>query len=86
MFVAGATKPEEFENIRKFAPRHFLLVPGVGAQGGSLADVVKYGMNEDIGLLVNASRSIIYASNGEDFADKAGQEAARIQQEMESYL
>ncbi|SDT20945.1 orotidine-5'-phosphate decarboxylase [Mucilaginibacter mallensis] len=86
MYVVGATKSTEFTNIRKFAPDNFLLVPGVGAQGGSLEDVCKYGMNKDCGLLVNASRSIIYASNGEDFADAARAEALKMQQQMEVEL
>lgn len=86
MFVVGATKPEEFKTIRKYAPNHFLLVPGVGAQGGSLKEVVKFGMNQDIGLLINASRSIIYASNQSDFAEKAAAEAIRLQQEMAEYI
>lgn len=86
MFVVGATKTAEFTNIRKFAPDNFLLVPGVGAQGGNLADVCKYGMNKDCGLIVNASRSIIYASNGEDFADAARAEALSIQQQMQVEL
>jgi len=86
MYVVGATKGEGFLTIRKHAPDHFLLVPGVGAQGGSLADVCKYGMNTDCGLIVNASRSIIYASNGTDFADAARAEALKIQQEMETEL
>ena len=86
MYVVGATKSTEFTNIRKFAPDNFLLVPGVGAQGGSLEDVCKYGMNKHCGLLVNASRSIIYASNGEDFADAARAEALKMQQQMELEL
>ncbi|HEX5003398.1 MAG TPA: orotidine-5'-phosphate decarboxylase [Bacteroidia bacterium] len=86
MFVAGATRPEMFKEIRAIVPDHFLLVPGVGAQGGSLTDVCKYGLNSDCGLLVNASRSIIYASNGTDFAAKAGIEAAAMQQEMNAIL
>jgi orotidine-5'-phosphate decarboxylase len=86
MFVVGATRGEAFLNIRKFAPTNFLLVPGVGAQGGSLEDVCKYGMIEDCGLLVNASRSVIYASSGEDFAEAARAEAKAIQSEMEVAL
>ena len=82
MYVVGATKSTEFTNIRKYAPDNFLLVPGVGAQGGNLQEVCKYGMNKDCGLLVNASRSIIYASNGEDFADAARVEALKMQKEM----
>jgi orotidine-5'-phosphate decarboxylase len=86
MYVVGATKAEMLGNIRKIVPDNFLLIPGVGAQGGSLDAVVKYGMNNDCGLLVNASRSIIYASNNTDFAERAGQEAATIQKEMAKYL
>jgi orotidine-5'-phosphate decarboxylase len=86
MFVVGATKAEELALMRKYIPNHFLLVPGVGAQGGSLADVAKYGMNADCGLLINASRSIIYASNGTDFAQKAGEEAKRMADEMKLLL
>jgi orotidine-5'-phosphate decarboxylase len=71
-----------FEDIRKVVPDHFLLVPGVGAQGGSLQEVCKYGMTKDCGLLVNSSRGIIYASNGEDFAEVAAQKAKELQQEM----
>lgn len=82
MFVVGATKSTEFTNIRKYAPDNFLLVPGVGAQGGSLADVCQYGMTKDCGLIVNASRSIIYAGNDENFAEAARAEALKIQQEM----
>lgn len=82
MYVVGATKSTEFTNIRRYAPDNFLLVPGVGAQGGSLEDVCKYGMTKDCGLIVNASRSIIYASNGEDFADAAREEAKKLQQQM----
>jgi orotidine-5'-phosphate decarboxylase len=86
MFVVGATKPQDFLTIRKHAPTHFLLVPGVGAQGGSLAEVVKYGKTADVGLLINASRSIIYASNGFDFAEVAGNEAKILRDEMSFYL
>ncbi len=86
MFVVGATRGEAFLTIRKHAPKHFLLVPGVGVQGGSLADVCKYGMNTDCGLIVNSSRAIIYASNGKDFAEAARVEALKIQQEMETEL
>ena len=86
MYVVGATKSTEFTNIRKFAPDNFLLVPGVGAQGGNLQEVCHYGMTKECGLLVNASRSIIYASNGEDFADAARAEAFKMQQEMEVEL
>jgi orotidine-5'-phosphate decarboxylase len=86
MFVVGATKNHEFVNIRKHAPDHFLLVPGIGAQGGNLADVCEYGMNKDCGLIVNASRSIIYASSGKDFADAARAEALNLQMEMQAEL
>ena len=86
MFVVGATKSTEFTNIRKLAPDNFLLVPGVGAQGGSLAEVCQYGMTKDCGLIVNASRSIIYASKGEDFAEAARSEALKIQQQMQVEL
>jgi orotidine-5'-phosphate decarboxylase len=86
MFVVGATKSTEFINIRKLAPDNFLLVPGVGAQGGSLADVCHYGITKDCGLIVNSSRSIIYASAGEDFAEAARAEALKIQQQMEAEL
>jgi orotidine-5'-phosphate decarboxylase len=86
MYVVGATRAEEFQNIRSLAPNNFLLVPGVGAQGGSLADVCKFGLNSECGLLVNSSRGIIYASNGEDFAEKAREEALKLQQEMEEIL
>jgi orotidine-5'-phosphate decarboxylase len=86
MFVVGATKSTEFIQIRKLAPDNFLLVPGVGAQGGSLSEVCKYGITKDCGLLVNSSRSIIYASNGNDFAEAARAEALKIQQQMQEEL
>ena len=86
MYVVGATQGSMFADIRKIAPNHFLLVPGVGAQGGSLDEVVKYGMNKQCGLLVNSSRQILYASNGTDFAAKAAQEAIQVQQEMAKHL
>jgi len=86
MFVTGATQAHEFENIREIIPHHFLLVPGVGFQGGSLADVSKYGMNNDCGLLVNASRAIIYAGEKENFAEEARAIARQYQAEMETYL
>lgn len=86
MYVVGATQGEMFKDIRKVAPRYFLLVPGVGAQGGSLQEVCKYGMTEDCGLLVNSSRGIIYAGNGEDFADIASQKAKEMQAEMAELL
>lgn len=86
MYVVGATQGKMFEEIRKVAPNSFLLVPGVGAQGGSLEEVVKYGMIEDCGLLVNSSRGIIYASNGEDFAEKAAVEARKLRDQMALFL
>lgn len=86
MYVVGATKAEYLAEIRKIIPNNFLLVPGVGAQGGSLSEVCKFGMNNNIGLLVNASRGIIYASNGSDFAEKAREEAFKIQEEMKTIL
>lgn len=86
MFVCGATKAEKFGDIRKIAPEHFLLVPGVGAQGGSLKEVCRYGMNKDCGLLVNSSRGIIFADKTEDFHKVAGEKARELQQEMETYL
>lgn len=86
MFVVGATKASDFEDIRKIIPDHFLLVPGVGFQGGSLAEVSKYGMNRDCGLLVNASRAIIYAGENEDFATEARAIAQQYQAEMAGYL
>jgi orotidine-5'-phosphate decarboxylase len=82
MYVVGATKAEYFHEIRKIVPNSFLLVPGVGAQGGSLQEVCQYGMNDNIGLLINSSRGIIYASNQEDFAEKAREEAQKLQNEM----
>lgn len=86
MFVVGATKAFELENIRSIIPDHFLLLPGVGFQGGSLADVSRYGLNKDCGLLVNASRAIIYAAENEDFATEAKAIAEQYQVEMSSYL
>jgi orotidine-5'-phosphate decarboxylase len=86
MYVVGATKAEYFAEIRKIVPDSFLLVPGVGAQGGNLSEVCKYGLNENVGLLINSSRGIIYASNGIDFAQKARAEALKMQQEMEAIL
>jgi orotidine-5'-phosphate decarboxylase len=86
MFVVGATKAESLAQIRQIIPNHFLLVPGVGAQGGSLQEVVKYGMNSEVGLLVNASRSILYASSGADYASAAAAEAKKMQEEMAVYL
>lgn len=86
MYVVGATRGEAFSIVRKHAPDHFLLVPGVGAQGGDLSEVCKYGITKDCGLLVNATRSIIYASNESDFAEAARAEALRLQKEMEVEL
>lgn len=86
MYVVGATKAEYFTEIRKLVPDSFLLVPGVGAQGGSLAEVCKYGLSSNVGLLINSSRAIIYASNGKDFAEKAREEALKMQQKMEVIL
>lgn len=86
MYVVGATQGKMFEEVRKIAPNHFLLVPGVGAQGGSLDEVCKYGMNNSCGLLVNSSRAIIYADSSESFAYTAGQEAKKLQIEMSSML
>lgn len=86
MYVVGATQGRMFEDIRRIVPRHFLLVPGVGAQGGSLQEVCKYGMTKDCGLLVNSSRGIIYASSGEDFAEAAAEAAKKLQTEMAEEL
>ncbi|MGO3156159.1 MAG: orotidine-5'-phosphate decarboxylase [Mesonia sp.] len=86
MYVVGATKAEYFKEIRAIAPHNFLLVPGVGAQGGSLAEVCKYGLNDEIGLLVNSSRGIIYASAEANFAEAAALKAKELQQEMEEIL
>lgn len=86
MYVVGATKAEKLKEIRQIVPDHFLLVPGVGAQGGSLEEVAKNGMNSHCGLLVNSSRGIIYASTGVDFAEKAGKAAKAVQQEMDLLL
>jgi len=86
MFVVGATRGESFLTIRKHAPDHFLLVPGVGAQGGNLQDVCKYGMNKDCGLLINSSRAVIYASSGKDFVEAAAVEARKVQNEMKQIL
>ncbi len=86
MFVIGATKAEQLSHIRKIIPGHFLLIPGVGTQGGSLSEVCKYGMNDDIGILVNVSRQVIYAGHEKDFAEKAREEAAKLQKEMAIYL
>ena len=86
MYVVGATQAQWLAQVRQLVPDAFLLVPGVGAQGGSLAEVAKYGLNKDAGLLVNSSRSILYASNGTDFAEAARHEAQQMQTEMASYL
>ena len=86
MFVIGATQADSFISIRKILPDHFFLVPGVGAQGGSLKEISEKAMNKDVGLLVNASRAILYVSNGADFAEQAAGAAKAYQQEMESYL
>ena len=86
MYVVGATKAKYFAEIRKIVPDSFLLVPGVGAQGGSLSEVCKYGMNSNVGLIINSSRAIIYASNGVDFSEKAREEAQKMQLEMQVIL
>lgn len=86
MYVVGATRGAAFGDVRKLAPNHFLLVPGVGAQGGDLNEVCKYGLNSQCGLLINSSRGIIYASQGEDFAERAREEALKLQKEMEQIL
>ncbi|MDR2473654.1 MAG: orotidine-5'-phosphate decarboxylase [Tannerella sp.] len=86
MYVVGATQGKLFEDVRRIVPEHFLLVPGVGAQGGSLEEVCRYGMNSDCGLLVNSSRAIIYADKTDRFAEYAAQAAAEVQNEMAKYL
>ena len=86
MFVVGATKASLMKKVREIVPEHFLLVPGVGAQGGSLKEVAKNGMNDKCGLLVNSSRGIIYAGNGEDFADAAREAAKELQEQMSDLL
>jgi orotidine-5'-phosphate decarboxylase len=86
MYVVGATQAESLRDIRKIIPDSFLLIPGVGAQGGSLEEVAKFGLTKDCGLLVNSSRAIIYASAGEDFAERAREEAEKVQKEMATYL
>ena len=86
MFVVGATRPEKLAEIRRYCPDHFLLVPGVGAQGGSLKEVARCGLNSHCGLLVNSSRGIIYASSGEDFAEAAGTAAADLANQMQALL
>ena len=87
MYVVGATKANMFDDVRAIVPNHFLLVPGVGAQGGNLADVCKHGLiKNDIGLLINSSRAIIFASNGKDFAEAAAKEAKKVADEMKGYF
>ena len=86
MYVVGATQGKAFEDIRRIAPDHFLLVPGVGAQGGSLEEVCKYGMNSKCGLIVNSSRAIIYADSSEQYAQVAGEKAREVQQQMAAEL
>ena len=86
MYVVGATKADMLEGIRKIVPEHFLLVPGVGAQGGSLEEVARYGMNNHCGLIVNSSRGIIFADKTENFARRAGEEARKLQADMERLL
>ena len=86
MYVVGATQGQLFEDIRRIVPDHFLLVPGIGAQGGSLEEVCRYGMNSQCGLIVNSSRAIIYASNGEDFAERAAEAARKVADEMKVML
>lgn len=86
MYVVGATRAEQLAGIRKIVPNHFLLIPGVGAQGGNLQEVARYGLNDQCGLLVNASRSILYASSGNDFAEAAAKEAKKMRDEMSEIL
>jgi orotidine-5'-phosphate decarboxylase len=86
MYVVGATRAEALVDIRKIVPNHFLLIPGVGAQGGSLQEVCKYGLNHQCGLLINSSRGIIYASDKEDFALKSREKSLELQSEMELIL
>lgn len=86
MYVVGATHPEQIANIRALAPDHFFLVPGIGAQGGDLDSVMKHGMNNQCGLLINSARAVIYASDGKDFAQSAAVEARNIKNRMEGYL
>ena len=86
MYVVGATHPSDFTRIRALVPDHFLLVPGVGAQGGDLAEVVRYGLNREVGLLVNSSRQIIYASSGTDFALAAAKQALLVQEQMQQLM
>jgi orotidine-5'-phosphate decarboxylase len=82
MYVVGATRANQLSEIRNIIPNHFILVPGIGAQGGNIQEVAKYGLNSDCGLLVNSSRGIIYAGNGTDFSEKAKEQAQKLQQEM----
>ena len=86
MYVVGATKAEYFKRIRQIVPNSFLLVPGIGAQGGQLSEVCQYGLNSNVGILINSSRGIIYASKGMDFAAAAAQRAQELQQEMKTFL
>ena len=86
MYVVGATRSKQFAEIRKIIPNHFILVPGIGAQGGNIKEVVKYGMNKECGLLLNSSRGIIYAGSGVDFAEKSREKAKELQKEMKSLL
>lgn len=86
MYVVGATRPEQLKTIRALVPNHFFLVPGVGAQGGDMKAIIEAGLNKDCGLLINSARGIIYASDGEDFAKVAGNEARKIQEEMSKFL
>jgi len=86
MYVIGATKAEYLKDIRKIVPESFLLVPGVGAQGGSLEEVCKYGLTENVGLLINSSRGILYASKGKDFAQMAAKKALELQSQMSNFL
>ena len=86
MYGVGATKAEMLSDVRRTVPGSFLLVPGVGAQGGSLEEVCRYGLTKDCGLLVNSSRGIIYASQGADFAEAAAREASKLQQQMAAYI
>ena len=86
MYVVGATKPQYIEKIRELIPNHFLLMPGVGAQGGDLNEICKYAINDNVGVLVNSSRSIIYASQEKNFANKAATEAIKLQGKMKKIL
>ena len=86
MYVVGATQSKLIKEIRKIIPDHFLLVPGIGAQGGSLTEVIEYGLNSDFGLLINSSRSIIYSDGGLDFASSARKAAIQIKSEMERFI